>query len=168
MHSFTAHHRQLFLICCLVLKILNCTQLSSMCGSLKILKHLYLIFRVSLRQRSMPPSLWALNINSTFQCVSHLLAYWYHRFWSVSFQAAWKELKTCLPLAFMENLNNYNVDRFDRARVTQPTLAEIKAGWKLTSAAHLEGEAVEGAESQQMSAYYCAKAHRWSSKYLPK
>jgi len=71
-----------------------------------------------------------------------------------------------LPLAFAEDLNNYDVDRFDGARVTRPSFAEIEAGWKPTSAAHLEGEAAERAEIQEMSAYYRAKTHRFNSKYL--
>jgi hypothetical protein len=69
-----------------------------------------------------------------------------------------------LPLAFAEDLKNYNVQRYDGARVTWPTLAEIEAGWKLMNAAHLEGEAAECAESRQMKDYYRAKAHQWNRK----
>jgi hypothetical protein len=66
-----------------------------------------------------------------------------------------------LPIAFAEDLNSYDVRRFDGARVTRPPLAEIEAGWKPSNAVHLEGEAAELAERQRMDAYYRAKSHQY-------
>lgn len=70
-----------------------------------------------------------------------------------------------MPLAFAEDLKNYNVES-DGARVTRPALAEVEAGWEPTSAVHLEGEAAERAESQEMDDYYRVQAYRWRQEYL--
>ena len=56
-------------------------------------------------------------------------------------------------MTFAEDLSNYDVRRVNGAHVTRPALALIEAGWKPSYAAHLEGEAAERTERQQMVDY---------------
>lgn len=72
------------------------------------------------------------------------------------------KLKAKLPTVFAEGLDNYDVARPSRRDVfiTRPSLAKIKAGWKPKNAVHLEGEAEEREERQQMQEYYKYRARQ--------
>lgn len=77
-------------------------------------------------------------------------------------------LKAKLPTVFAESLNNYDVARPFRTDVfvTRPSLAEITAGWKPKNAVHLEGEAEEHEERQQMQEYYQYRARQQMNDFL--